>query len=282
MSRLRIGPLDVARRAREAVAGGESIAVVLCVEPAAHRGARIIRTASSARLGTLGDPALDAAAFELAQRALQTREPAFTETVRLSAGDATLYVESFHATEHLIVVGAGHIAVPLARLGVDLGFRVTVLDDREAFATPERFPSVATVVRADFERDPFAGVDIDGGTCVVLVTRGHRWDFDCLRLLLESATAPRYIGMIGSRRRVRAAFHALLEAGYPRTSLATVRAPIGIEIGAETPDEIAVSIAAELIAVRRGVEIETIAGRERVLDRLLPGTREQDGRPNDP
>jgi len=92
--------------------------------------------------------------------------------------------------------------------------------------------------------------------------------------LLEAGAVPRYIGMIGSRRRVRAALGALLDAGYGREALARVRAPIGIEIGAETPEEIAVSIAAEFIAVRRGHDVETIAGRERVLERLLPGVQE--------
>ncbi|MGH7507610.1 MAG: XdhC family protein, partial [Longimicrobiales bacterium] len=138
----------------------------------------------------------------------------------------------------------------------------------------DRFPAEATVLRTDFESDPFAALTIGAGSYVALVTRGHRFDFDCLRRLLEAGEVPRYIGMIGSRRRVRAAFRALLTAGFPRNVLAKVRAPIGVEIGAETPEEIAVSIAAELIAVRRGVDIETIAGRERVLDRLLPGPKE--------
>jgi xanthine dehydrogenase accessory factor len=145
-----------------------------------------------------------------------------------------------------------------------------VLDDREEFATDERFDDDVVVRRADFERDPFAGVTIDEGTYIALVTRGHRWDFDCLRRLIEQEVQPRYIGMIGSRRRVRAAFHALLEAGTPRDVLARIRAPIGLEIGAETPAEIAVSIAAEIIAVRRGAETAgSIGERERVLERLL-------------
>jgi xanthine dehydrogenase accessory factor len=151
-----------------------------------------------------------------------------------------------------------------------LDFSVTVLDDREEFATTERFDEGVVVRRADFAADPFAGVRIDNGTWIALVTRGHRWDFDCLRRLLELETRPRYIGMIGSRRRVRAAFHALLEAGTPRELLAAIHAPIGLELGAETPAEIAVSIAAEITALRRGVAAPgSTAERERVLDRLL-------------
>ena len=261
----------LAQRARS---GGHAAAIVLCVAPAALAGQRIAVHADGAVAGVFPDPELHTNACAIARRALARDAPPSVEVVPLSAGDATVYVETFRAPSRLVIVGAGHIAVPLARLGVDLGFDVTVLDDREAFATQERFPPAARVLHADFEQDPFAGVAIDAHTYVALVTRGHRWDFDCLRRLLDAGVRPRYMGMIGSRRRVRAAFGALLEAGYPRAALGAVRAPIGVEIGAETPEEIAVSIAAELIAVRRGVAVETIGGRERVLDRLLPGEAE--------
>jgi xanthine dehydrogenase accessory factor len=268
-----LSALDVAAAAalaRGARAGGPAVALVLCVAPPSRAGERIAVFADGSVVGGFPDPELHTAACESARRALDRRAPPFTETVALSAGEARLYVETFRAPARLVIVGAGHIAVPLARLGVDLGFEVTVLDDREEFATAERFPATARVLQADFEQDPFAGVTIDGNTYIALVTRGHRWDFDCLRRVLDAGVRPRYIGMIGSRRRVRAAFGALLDAGYARDALAWVRAPIGIEIAAETPEEIAVSIAAELIAVRRGIDVETIAGRERVLDRLLP------------
>jgi xanthine dehydrogenase accessory factor len=126
-----------------------------------------------------------------------------------------------------------------------------------------------TVTRADFEVDPFAGVRIDRNSYVALVTRGHRWDYDCLHRMVASDSQPRYLGMIGSRRRVRAAFLALLDSGVPRALLATIRAPIGLELQAETPAEIAVAIAAEIIAVRRGSDIASISSRERVLERFL-------------
>jgi xanthine dehydrogenase accessory factor len=111
---------------------------------------------------------------------------------------------------------------------------------------------------------------------VALVTRGHRWDFDCLQRLVAGRARPKYVGMIGSRRRVRAALQALLHAGVPRQLLASVRAPIGVEIGAETPAEIAVSISAEMIAVRHGVDVQSMTSRERVLERLLP-EEDEDG-----
>jgi xanthine dehydrogenase accessory factor len=137
------------------------------------------------------------------------------------------------------------------------------------FATTDRFAAGVDVRRADFETDPFAGVRIDRRSYVALVTRGHRWDFDCLRRLLTAGLEPRYIGMIGSRRRVRAALGALLRAGYSREALSRVVAPIGLDIGAETPEEIAVAIAAELVLVRRGGEAVPRSAQERVLERLL-------------
>jgi xanthine dehydrogenase accessory factor len=269
-----VGVADASRAALEAAAGGSSVACVLVTGGPRHAGARLLVWEDGQVQGVL-EPGLAEVGVALAREVLRQGGTRF-ETVQAD-GAFTLFVEAHRAPEPLLIVGAGHIAVPLARLGVALGFRVTVLDDREAFATAERFPADARVLRADFETDPFAGVAIDARTSVALVTRGHRWDFDCLRRLVATEPLPRYVGMIGSRRRVRAAFRALLEAGLPREVLGLVRAPIGIEIGAETPEEIAVSIAAELVAARRGVDVESLTSRERVLERLLPGEDTGDG-----
>jgi len=273
-----VTPSDAARLALAADAGGPAVALITVVG-APERGAGADALGRRAALletgelrGTLGGGTLDARAVELGWRAL-AGEPPGAEQVDADGARFTLYAEARFPPEELLVVGAGHIAVPLADLGVRLGFRVTVLDDRDEFATEERFPGAASVRRVDFT-DPFRDVPIGPRTYIVLVTRAHRYDFDCLKQLVERDLQPKYVGMIGSRRRVRAAFHALLEAGVPRERVARVRAPLGIDIGAETPDEIAVSIAAELIAVRRGGAAldASLAARENVLERLLPET----------
>ena len=255
---------DAARAALAATAGGADVAVVTAAGPegAVHR---VIVERESTR-GSIPDATVHALALSAAHEALAGKPAA---PAVIEAEGWSVLVEAHRATEHLVIVGAGHIAVPLAHLGRLLDFRVTVLDDREEFATAERFDDDVVVLRADFEADPFAGVRIDSGSFVALVTRGHRWDFDCLRRLVEADARPRYIGMIGSRRRVRAAFLALLAAGTPRAVLAAIRAPIGLELEAETPAEIAVAIAAELVAVRHGAEAGSISARERVLDRFL-------------
>jgi xanthine dehydrogenase accessory factor len=257
-----------AAAAAAAAESGESVAIAVVVAPEALAGMRLLQWQSGAVRGTLGSPELNAAALRLTAEALAGAAPA-THTVAVSVGPCVLYVEAHHPPEQLLIVGAGHIAVPLARLGVMLGFRVTVLDDRAEFATTERFGEGIDVRRADFESDPFEGVRVDARSYIALVTRGHAWDFDCLRLLLERDVQPRYIGMIGSRRRVRAALGALLRAGHARSALAHIAAPIGLDLGAETPEEIAVSIAAELVLVRRGGTGTPRAAQERVLERLL-------------
>jgi xanthine dehydrogenase accessory factor len=239
---------DAAAAALAVQETGESVSVILRVAENTP-ASRVLVFADGSVRGSFGDPALDAAALELAREI--SGGSALSRTITLGAVTHTLYLETHTPTERLIVVGAGHIAVPLAALGVMLDFRVTVLDDREEFATEERFAEGVEVRRADFVTDPFADVVIDGRTYIALVTRGHRWDFDCLTRLLNLSTKPRYIGMIGSRRRVRAAFEALEAAHIDRERLGHIHAPIGLGINADTPAEIAVSIAAEIVAVRR-------------------------------
>lgn len=263
------GPVDAARAALAARAGGPEVAVVTVVDgPGA--GARLLVYENGEIRGSLaGGGAVQQAALRLAADCLRSGRP---KTAKIEDGGVvhTLYGEAHRATESLVIAGAGHIAVPLARIGAMLDFRVVVLDDREEFATPERFPDAAEVRPLDFG-DLFRDVAIGPSTYLVLVTRGHQHDYDCLERVLRSERRPAYVGMVGSRRRIRAAFHALLEGGIPRERLLGVRAPIGMDIGSETPEEIAVSIAAELVAVRRGHDAAgSLSARERVLDRLLP------------
>lgn len=258
---------DAARAVLSAKRGGPPVAVVARAD-ANGGGRRVLVFEDGRTMGTLGDARLDEAARDIGARLLATPDES-AWTVESDDGATTLYAESHRAPARLFVVGAGHIAVPLARLGALLGFPVVVLDDREGFATADRFPDAARVERLDFD-DPFANVTPAAADFVVLVTRAHKYDYDCLRALLNGDVRPRYIGMVGSRRRVRAAFRALLDAGMPADRVAAVHAPIGVDIGADTPAEIAVSIAAELVAVRRGVTAGgSLRDQERIVARFL-------------
>jgi xanthine dehydrogenase accessory factor len=148
----------------------------------------------------------------------------------------------------VVVFGGGHIAVPLAYMAGLVGFRVAVVDDREEFANRERFPFADAVVVATVS-DAFRGMAVDENTYVIAVTRGHAMDEDVVAEALR--TSARYVGMIGSKRKVSGVLGRLRERGFSGDDLARVHAPIGLDIGSETVEEIAVSIVAELIAVRR-------------------------------
>jgi len=147
----------------------------------------------------------------------------------------------------LVVCGAGHIAVPLVRFAKEVGFTVTVLDDRSDFASPSRFPG-CTVIAENFTT-ALREMALGSSSYVVIITRGHEHDVDCLMEILPQNVA--YVGLIGSRRRVRFVLEWLEKSGFSRQRLNDVFTPIGIPVGAESPEEIALCIAAELVCVRR-------------------------------
>jgi xanthine dehydrogenase accessory factor len=279
---------DAARRTLEARERGE-VSVVALVLDGSAMGRRMIFLSAPEdefrQLGSLEDRALEEAVEEEARRLLGSHEPAPGPdagtrdlTVRRGPGeDASIpvYFEVTRPPSGLLIVGAGHLAGPLHELGALLGFRVTVADDRPAFARAERFPRAWAVKRVDFT-DPFQEIPPGDRTHVLLVTRGHRYDYECLRLLLRENPLPVYLGMIGSRRRVRATFHQLLEEGIPRERLDRIRAPIGLDVGAETPAEIAVAVAAEWVQLRRGGSGRPLTEVERVAERFF-GEREAGG-----
>lgn len=190
-----------------------------------------------------------------------------TLTYESAAGPTSLFVEVQHRPPELIIVGAGHVAVPLARLGKLCDFTVTVLDDRPQFANRQRFPDVDAVLAVPLRetmRDWVAAGRLDNDTCVVLVTRGHQYDIDCLLEILDAPRPLAYIGMIGSQRRVRTVFDLLTaEQGIPAEKFERVYAPIGLAIGARTPAEIAVCIMAEIINVLRKGPARSISDERR-------------------
>jgi xanthine dehydrogenase accessory factor len=171
-----------------------------------------------------------------------------------------LALEPMLPPPRLIIVGAGHIAVPLARLGKLLGFEVTVIDDRARFASRDRFPDADEIVVDAFDR-AIERQTITPWTYLVLVTRGHEHDEATLRRVVGSP-AP-YIGMIGSRRRVLLVFQRLAREGVPERFLDRVYAPVGLDIGSRTPEEIALAIMAEIVNVRRGGRAPSLSLRQR-------------------
>jgi xanthine dehydrogenase accessory factor len=274
------GPLSPAQTAAHllsAMEAGEKAAVLVVIShpDPTWVGSRVLLR-GAVQVGSFQDPAADCAAMELAREGL-SGDPGVLPGLHMlplaSGKEAAVYLELHHPTAEMVIVGAGHLAQPLCTLGALLGLRVRVLDDRPEFATRERFPEAHEVRRVDF-LDPFAAGRLHPWSHVLLVTRGHRYDFECLRKVLRHEPLPGYVGMIGSRRRVRATFDALLQEGFSRDLLSHVRAPIGLDIGGETPAEIAVSVAAEIVQLWRGGSGRPLRDAERVLDRFSPAPRE--------
>lgn len=164
-----------------------------------------------------------------------------------TAGDRLFLAEGFLPKARLIIFGGGHIAKPLSEFAARVGFAVTIIDDRPSFANSHRFPAADRVICEDFERC-FPAVGLRSTDFVVIVTRGHRHDGAVLRQALRQPLA--YIGMIGSKRRVHAMMEELAAEGFDRELLSSVKSPIGLDIAAVTPEEIAVSILAQLISCK--------------------------------
>ncbi|AOQ24973.1 putative xanthine dehydrogenase subunit A [Moorella thermoacetica] len=173
------------------------------------------------------------------------------ETVKVKGGNITLFLEPVLPEPRILILGGGHVGQQVAAAAKLVGYRVTVVDDRPDFANKALFPAADRIICAPFTT-ALQEIEINPSTFIVIVTRGHRYDYECLRAVIQAPAA--YIGMIGSRRRVQGVRERLLEEGVDPQALARVHAPIGLDIGAETPAEIAISILAEIIRVyRRGV-----------------------------
>ncbi len=217
-------------------------------------------------LGDLGLGDLEPQVVADAQTVLRGRQH---KLLRYPTADSpspiTVFIDVQRRAPELIVVGGGHIAVPLAQMASLCEFSVTVLDDRPSFASRERFPTAQKVIAAPL-RETVRALPIDSDTFIVLVTRGHSHDVECLLEVLDRPAA--YIGMIGSQRRVNAVFELLAdEQGIDPAKFDRVYAPIGVAIGALTPAEIAISILAELINVLRVGPAASISDKRRERER---------------
>ena len=222
-------------------------------------GAKMLVFADGRSVGTIGGGCYENDAFWKARKSLETHKPLVVryeladdiaeESGLICGGQMDVYIEPLEGSPHLYLVGAGHVAFHLGKLAATVGFRVHVLDDREKFANTERFPE-ATEVTVDSIPEWLGRADLPAQAYVVILTRGHRYDLDALRALVGRDL--RYLGLIGSKAKVARLYEALEEESVPVERLTCVHAPVGLAIGAVTPQEIAVSILAELIAVKYG------------------------------
>lgn len=233
--------LPLAREVALALAGGPRVVLATLVRGAV--GAKLLIREDGSRVGGLGDPSLEARAAEAARASR-----ASPGLIQLALGQEA-FLEAFLALPTLLIAGAGHIAQALATLTHTLGFRVVVADDRADFASRERFPQAHALLVGDIEA-AVQGYPSGGSTFIVVATRGHKLDYQALRA--AAATRAGYLGLVGSRRKVLLIFRQLLQDGVPPERLRDIHAPIGLNLGARTPQEIALSILAE-IAMERGM-----------------------------
>src|SRR5215831_17229217 len=261
---------EVLRAAAAALERGEPAALVTIVRSSGstpqRTGAKMLVFADGRIVGTIGGGCYENDALGKAREAIASGKPALIkydlnddfvqESGLICGGQMEVYIDPIAASPALYIIGAGHVGWHLARFAADAGFRIHVVDDREKFANRERFPAAESLAVDDIGAWLHAA-DLPASAYVVVVTRGHTHDFEAVRAL--AARDLRYLGLIGSRAKVARIFTALDAEGMPAECLDRVHAPIGLDIGAITPGEIAVSILAELIAIRHGKDVTPLA-----------------------
>lgn len=221
-------------------------------------GAKLLVEETGARVGCLGDPTLDEAVAGHAAAFLDSRAEARTFKIDEITDkprewqDARVLFERIEPEPRLVICGAGHVGASLARLARFIGYRTTLIDDRADFVTCERFPEegIELIAAEDWASAVRASVGCGRGVSVAVVTRGHNEDEECL--LAVMSTRPDYVGLIGSKRRTNIVLERLGAAGFQMERLREIRAPVGLDIGAVSPEEVALAILAEVVAVRRG------------------------------
>lgn len=241
--------------------GSTAVLITVLKSEALPAGAKLFISADGERFGDLGDPSLNLLAEKEAANFLNTRPEARTLQVAEFAPEAESLAETLvlferiEAEPRLVIAGAGHVGASLARLAALVGYRVTLIDDRPEFVSRELFSaaneaSIELVTASNWSEAIRQAAGNGRGVSVAIVTRGHKQDEECLRAI--AAIGPDYVGMIGSKRRTNIVLEKLREEGFDPSSLTSVRAPIGLDLAAVSPEEVALAILAEIVAERRG------------------------------
>jgi xanthine dehydrogenase accessory factor len=253
---------DAIRRVLAETASAVLITVVEVPTSGSLRvGSKLLLRKTGESAGTLGSKALDEAVISAAQAFALSRDEARTLPVEQIASamhelkGASLLFERIESEPRLVIAGAGHVGASLARLAALVGHRVTLIDDRAEFVKRELFnserqQSIELIAADDWMRALQQAIENGRSVYVAIVTRGHKQDEDCLRAAI--AARPDYIGMIGSKRRTNIVLEKLREEGVDESELKQVRAPIGLDLGAVSPEEVALAILSEIVAERRG------------------------------
>jgi xanthine dehydrogenase accessory factor len=237
---------------------GGVAALATLVEGESHIGAKLLIEENGPTTGRLGGSELDQVVTDYALSFLESRDEA--KTIRVSdfapqlqqVTEARILFERIQPEPRIVICGAGHVGAALAKLASFLNFQATLIDDRDEFVTRQRFPDQLIELKPT---DSWAAAVREAigngrGVSVAVVTRGHNEDEECLQAVME--TSPDYVGLIGSKRRTNIVLERLREAGVAAEKIGRVHAPVGLDIGAVTPEEVALAILAEIVASRRG------------------------------
>ena len=260
---------QIAERITRTISEGSTATLITLIRAEANVGAKLLVEENGVVCGSLGPD-------ELTER-VKTRVAAFIDSHAdmlvaevkdfapelVDFSGAQMLFERIQREPRLVICGAGHVGAALANLANLLGYQSTLIDDRQEFVTRERFPDsgIELVAAADWSEAVRQSVGDGRGVSVVVVTRGHSEDEVCLQAVM--ATGADYVGLIGSKRRTRIVLERLRGAGAKEEMLSKVHAPIGLDIGAVTPEEVALAIMAEIVAVRRGGEGGSLSAKRK-------------------
>ena len=248
----------IARAVAQILERNSIAALATLVEAPQNIGAKLLIEETGTRTGSLGDSLLDEAVASFAGNFLGSRAEARTfQLAELISDqpqpfDARIMFERIEPEPRLVICGAGHVGASLARLALFIGYRTVLIDDRADFVTRERFPDedIELITASSWSDAVSASVGSGRNVAVAIVTRGHNEDEECMRAVMS--TRPDYVGLIGSKRRTNIVLDRLRDVGVEEKHLKEVRAPVGLDIGAVSPQEVALSILAEIVAERRG------------------------------
>ena len=225
--------------------------------------AKILVREDGSFMGTVGGGCVEAEVWNAAREVIETEKPrhlsfslgqdaAYDEGL-ICGGQLNIFVEPVIPQPRAFIFGGGHVSKGISKIATLAGFSTSIIDNREAFANAERFPEAEATYAEEYE-DVFPKLPVNSSSYIIIVTRGHRDDMRVLRWAVN--TPARYIAMIGSKRKTISVVHELEKEGIPREAFEKVFAPMGLEIGAEMPEEIAISVVAEMIAVRRAPDTD--------------------------
>src|SRR5580700_130848 len=228
-----------------------------------YESAKMLVREDGSMLGTIGGGCVEAEVWNAAREVIETEksrhltfslgQDAAYDNGLICGGQLNIFVEPVVPQPRAYIFGGGHVSKSISRVANLAGFSTVIIDDREAFANAERFPEADATYAEEYE-SVFPKLSVTSSSYLIIVTRGHRDDMRVLRWAVS--TSARYIAMIGSKRKTISVLHELEREGLPRDGFEKIFAPMGLEIGAESPEEIAVSVVAEMIAVRRAPEAD--------------------------